>query len=203
MPTITQKTYEPTEQTKRIIELAQEALDGANHAKQRINASVEAACRCGALLNAEQKKVSKELGRGYWLSYFEIHFAKIVPYGTARRWMGLAITNKVRAEVSMQSSASDSKSSQEMAKFPTEPTENIIRRGMLALDMFPKKTHGAIEGDRPTPQFNSHLAIINRFKLWLADFTKANHSRAMTGEQKAQLRKDFRELIEFCEELTA
>ncbi len=203
MATITQKTYEPTEQTKRIIELAQEAHDGALQAKRQIHTSVEIACKCGALLNAEQKKVSKELGRGYWLSYFEATFSKHVAYSTARRWMGLAITNKVKAEVLTENKNRDA-GAKELQNFdPHSEHENIIRRGMLALDMFPKKTHIVIEADRPTPQLHSHLAIINRFKSWRADFAKANNHKPMTGEQRTQLRQDFREVIEFCNELTA
>lgn len=203
MATIVQKTYQPTAQAKRIIELTQEIQDGTQQAKRQIHTQVENACKCGALLNAEQKIVTKEMGRGYWMSYFEATFSRHVPYSTARRWMGLAIVNKTKPEVLTESKNQDGEAKELQNFDPYSQRENTIRRGMLALDMFPKKTHAPLEADRPTPQLQSHLAIINRFKAWRADLAKANNYRQLTGEQRTQLRQDFREVIEFCNELTA
>ena len=188
------KAYEPTENTNRIIALGMELTELVGHTKENHHHCVELAVRIGSLLINERNKVTKEMGRGYWSSYYEITFGKVIPDRTARRYMQLAAASGRNAKAEL---AEDYKSD-----FRTsEQNGNMLRSGILALDMLPKKELPKIESDKPAPRINSHLALITRFKAWHVWFRRQNDHKAATPEQVAQLREDFRELIAFCKDL--
>src|SRR2546422_617125 len=90
MSSITTKSYEPTERAQQILALSQEAFDGAEEVKKRTRQSVEKATECGRLLLEEQAHIGKTMGKGYWESYFEATFSKLLPSRTAQNWMRLA-----------------------------------------------------------------------------------------------------------------
>ncbi|MBS0328237.1 MAG: hypothetical protein JSR30_00160 [Proteobacteria bacterium] len=209
----TERKFEPTEQTKRIISLMQEVSAAVDEVRRNQKHTVAVASKCGALLNAEQQKVTKEFGRGRWMNYYEIHFAKYVPYSTGRRWMTLAIANGVKStqflserlrsddeEAVSKAESPDSADEKEDCEADDTPPNNL-RRGLLALELMPKKVEQQVIGNRPTPRLTSHLAIINRFKAWLADFKRSMGHRKLTEAQREQLSQDFREVIAFCKEL--
>lgn len=190
------KKFEPTEQTKRIIQLAEEAQEGVEITRLNMRTNIEIAMKCGALLIKEQNHVTKQMGRGFWSSYFEINFSKILPLRSAQRWMGLArahgagarsLSSKTSAGVLPGSSGGD----------------DSLRSGILALGIFPVKTPAEVAGNRTTPTFTSHLAVVNRFKKWHAAMRKRRDYEPMTQTQREQLRKDFREVHEFCQEIFA
>ena len=190
------KKYEPTEQTKRIIELAQEAQGGATEARKRIKLSIDAAVKCGQLLIEERKQVIKEIGRGYWLSYYEINFAKVLPLRTAQYWMKL--------QCAIAYSRSSEPGNNGNGDLPESmPEDNITRLGMLALELFPKKTELITHGNVPAPKLTSHLAIIARLEEWILALHKRSNYEPMTTAQRDQLRADFHKVIEFCNELEA
>ncbi len=189
------KKYEPTENTARILELGSELAGLVSTTKDNQHRCVELAVKIGALLSAERKKVTKEMGRGYWTSYYEITFGKTIPQSTGYRYMKLYFLSGKNGKAEL---ADDYKSD-----FRQEEPNNVLRNGILALDMLPKKEAPKLEGDRPAPRTSSHLALITRFKAWHVWYRRQNDHKAATPEQVQQLREDFRELIAFCKDLEA
>ncbi len=188
---------EPREETKRILELAEEALGGAIEARKRIKLSIDAAKKCGRLLNQEKKFVTRELGRGYWLSYYEINFGKVLPLRTAQHWM--------RLEYAIAYSPTDElRDSSGPEKTENMSEANILRLGMLALDLFPKKTPLLIEGNAPAPKLSaSYLAHLSWLEDWISEFNEQSLVTPPTAARIAQLKADFRKVIQFCQQLGA
>ena len=77
---------------------------------------------------------------------------------------------------------------------------NVMRSGLLALRIYPQKEHEQPEGDVPLDPPASHLAIVNRFVLWLQGWKK-KHRTELTPEERARLITDFGPVIAFIDEL--
>lgn len=188
------KKYEPTENTKRILALGGELSDLVKTTKDNQHLCVDLAVKIGALLVIERNKVTKEMGRGYWGSYYDLTFGKVIPDRTGRRYMQLSAASGRNAKTELPDNYESS--------FRTElPTGNMLRSGILALDMLPKKEAPKIEGDRPAPRTTSHLALVTRFKAWHVWWRRQNDHKRATHEQVTQLKEDFRDLIAFCNDL--
>lgn len=185
----------PTERTKQIITLAQEALGGAEEVRKRTRLSIEAAKKCGKLLTEEREAITRQAKkRGQWLSYYDSHFAHIIPLRTAQHWM------KINAIA--PSHTPELKGTSETA--PTVFTNpNETRLGMLALDLFPKKKPVEVAGDAPTPRTDSHLAIVNRFVAWHTNLKQRSSLGRLSVEERNQLLADFGPIVEFVHQLEA
>lgn len=187
------KKYEPTENTKRIVELGGELSGLLASTKDNQHRCVELAVKIGSLLVSERKKVTKEMGRGYWTSYYEITFDKVIPQTTGYRYMKLFFSSGKNGKSEL---AEDYKSD-----FRQEEPNNVLRNGILALEMLPKKEAPKLEADRAAPRTSSHLALITRFKAWHVWFRRQNDHKPATPDQVKQLLEDFRELVAFCKDL--
>jgi hypothetical protein len=164
---------------QQIITLAARAMTKAAQTRESAKFSVETALECGALLLAEKAAIEERYKRqrGFWTEYFNAHFAKHVSFTTAWRWMKMA---KLAAE-------------------KKTPFENIQRIGVLSLGIMPTKVHPKVPGNRPVPRFPSHLSFINRFDSWLRAFAPAHPGNALTDAERAQLKADFRPVIDFVQ----
>lgn len=188
---LTVKKYKPSADCVRINELARSALGGAADAKRRINLAADDAMKCGELLCSEKSKVTKEMGRGFWASYFEINHGKVFTIRTAQRWMALHEVSRIE---------SDNVVSRKRSKLETSETGNRLRAEMVALEIFPKKVNAAVEGEGPQPVRNSSFLVIgNRFKAWHANWKKVNGDTQPTEAQLEILRKDVAGLLEFLQ----
>lgn len=188
------KTYEPTENTTRILSLGVELNGLIDATKSNQHRCVELATKVGALLMAEQAKVTKEMGRGYWVSYFEITFSKVISIASFYRYKKLAIICSAK-------NGNDELAEDYKSDIRQNDTPNLLRNGLFALEMLPKKEAPALAGDKPAPRPTSHLSLITKFKVWHIWWRKQNDYKPPTPEQATQLREDFREMIEFCKEL--
>lgn len=185
----------PTDRTKRIIQLAQEAYSGSQLAVRHICLSKEAAIKCGQLLCEERDMVIAACGRGKWVSYYDSHFAQSLAQSTAYHWMKLFQHWKNGTDkVSTLSGSAKVKSEAALEA-------NTTRRAMLSLKVFPKKEAVDLVDDHPTPRLDTHLAIINRFVAWRNGLRTPLDKLA--EEELAQLRTDFRPIREFIANLEA
>lgn len=182
------KKYEPTENTARILELGGELSNLLSSTKDNQHRCVDLAVKIGCLLSAERKKVTKEMGRGYWTSYYDITFGKVIPQSTGYRYMKLFISSGKNGKTEL---AEDYKSD-----FRQEEPNNVLRNGILALDMLPKKEAPKLEADKAAPRTSSHLALITRFKAWLVWHRRQNDHKPPTPTQAAQLLEDFRPIFD-------
>jgi len=184
---IVQKSYKPTPECVRINELAKSAMGGAELAKKQIYLAGEEALKCGQMLLLEKSKITKEMGRGYWQSYFEINHGKVFTLRTAQRWMSLAQTPAIENDTPR-------------ANVVSEEEPNRLRGVMVSLEIFPKKTNIPVEGEAPQPVRNSSfLVICNRFKAWHANWRKINGEARPSEAQLKNFRLDVRPLLEFLE----
>lgn len=193
---IQQKKFEPTERAAQIISLAQEAFAGAAEVKKRTKLSVEAAKHCGQLMLDEQADVTKRLGKGTWESYFEITFSKAIPRSTAQSWMKLS---RETCPIGQTKSANQPLISPK----PPETDDNEIRKGMLALDLFPTKKHEPTAEAGPTiltPKLSTHLGLINRLVAWHAELMLSNDG-FLTQERRSELIKDFAPVLAFLNDM--
>ena len=203
MPII-QKTYEPTERAQQIIALAKEAFEGAEEVRKRTRLSVDSATLCGQLLIQEQADVTKRLGKGTWESYYEITFAKTVPRRTAFHWMRLAKSSRIEAPPPPKQDQPKPVSAIAPAT-TTEIDPNSLRKGMLALHLFPAKKHepSPLSGQAiAAPKLSTHLSLINRFSAWHSWFMAQNNG-TLTQQQRQQLRLDFAPMRTMLDQLTA
>ena len=72
---------------------------------------------------------------------------------------------------------------------------NLVREGILALQLVPPKRWLKIDGDvqfRPKP---THLAILRRYREWKNAFTK-QHGRGPTAEETGIVLRDLRPMLE-------
>lgn len=184
---------EPREQTQRIIALAIEAQSGAEDVKKRVKLCIDAVRRCGKLLEEEKQFVTREMGRGKWIDYFEANFSKVLPLRTAQDWM------KKYGESAIAYSKThtlEDTSAPENPEFGMD--SNTMRNGMLALGLFPKKVMMVSEGKIAAPRLDaSHLAHIS----WLEDWIDELRENTITPERVAQLRGDFRKIAAFCRDI--
>ncbi len=183
---LTVKTYRPSAECVRINELARSALNGASAAKKQIYVAGAEARRCGVLLLAEKSKITKEMGRGYWASYFEINHGKIFNIRTAQRWM--AMINEI-SEIGNDTSA------QSVVLEPKKANE--LRGTMVALEIFPKKTSEKIKDDKQASRNSSFIVIGNRFKAWHANWKKVNGDIPPNEEQLKTFREDVGAMLNF------
>lgn len=190
MTKIQRRKIEQRPEVLRILALATEALEGATEVRKRVRRSLEAAEKCGQMLNREKRHVTREFGHGAWLSYFEINFSKTFNIRTAQGWMKLknAIAHSTKAELSDIT-----------APEKTEIEDaNSLRLGMLALGLFPKKTALTIAGNRPVPRLNeSYLAHLS----WLEDWIDETTAQPLTPELVAQFKVDWLKVSKFCSSL--
>lgn len=195
MSDIIQKKYEPTERAAQILSLAQEAFAGAAEVKKRTKLSVEAAKQCGQLMLDEQADVTKRLGKGTWESYFEITFSKSIPRSTAQSWMKLS---RETCPIGQTKSAN-----QPLVSSTPIADDNEIRKGMLALDLFPSKKHEPTPEAGPsiaTPKLSTHLGLINRLIAWHSELMASNDG-FLTQEHRSQLIKDFTPVLSMINDM--
>jgi hypothetical protein len=188
------KKYEPTSNTQKIIALGTELAAGITDTRSRMKLSIEQATELGRLLNREMSIITKELGRGYWTSYYEIQFNAVIPWSSGRRYMRMA-----KGLVLSEHSASGDNKALYESEIRQDST-NAERIGIFALDFVPKKT-AVVSGDKPAKKIRSHLSFIAGFRQWFEWFKKTNDYKTAPKGQIEQLRTDFKEVIEFCKTL--
>lgn len=127
----------------------------------------------------------ERLARKNWSKEFGIHFdskyAEALPRELADRFIRLA---KRHAQTGQKD--------QEAFTFYDDP--NLLRSGLLALNIFPAKQHEPIEGDAKPPRLAIYLALINRLIAWARE-TK------LTTESATALLIDFAPVIAFVDRL--
>lgn len=153
----------------RIIQLARAASEGAETVRRQQKKCVSEAVECGQLL-LQEKHFNASKGR--WQEYFAIHFGAHLPERTARLWMALA---------------------KKHAENPALPEANLMRNGILALDLMPTKEHAQIPNNPTVMLRNNHMAGVMRVEQWFKHFEAHELSKASPAYLK-RLGKDFAKL---------
>ena len=178
----------------------------SKNAKQYAGDAVKHAHECGKMLLAEKiwllevrdkarekLKLLKENGQpatpaetfwkdADWTTWFDAQYAKEIPVEIADRYTRLA------------------KAHEHQTTFGFDDSPNVMRSGLLALAIYPAKIHEQVEGDVPLQKLATHLALVNRFVLWMATWKK-KHKNPLTLDERARLITDFAPVIAFVDEL--
>jgi hypothetical protein len=162
----------------RIIELAKSAAANATATRNQAQLSIEQAIECGKLLIIEKHSLKDQGIKGKWREYFDLVFGKHLPIRTATHWMKLAHDSK------------------------NMPIENVTRKGMLSLELFPSKIQSSVKSAM-LPKFTNHIALINRFVVWRRQFGERIIANTLTQSELNQLRLDFAPVTLFVEQLKA
>ncbi len=211
---IQRESVELEPRTKQILELANAVQATADEVKRQIHRSVSDMKRCGQLLIEEKEYVHKEFGPKAWESYFEATFSKTFSRTRAFEWMKLARVKSVESTNGSPTSPqvglmNDQSERPQKQVYPiTEETPNDIRKGMLALDLFPPKKHvvtpeAGQDAPTPTPPPYSHvplIAIVSKFCAWQSAYTN-HHGSTLTQEQRSLLLMDLKPVISFIDQL--
>lgn len=180
-----------------ILELHEKAQTAAQEAKASTAAAVQAAHRCGQLLLAEKEWFNRTLGRKHlgldgeitggqrWIAYVAT-FAPALAEDVGARYVKLATRHMTQGEFEFDLQGG---------------SNNVIRAGMLALDLFPAKAHQPIEEDRKMPSVGSHLAAVNKLARWWRDFRTKTEPTPIPDKVRTQLLADFAPLIAMLDEL--
>lgn len=170
-----------------IIDLARKADVQAKAAKFYMGEAVNAALHCGQLLLKERSWFDRTLGRKHkgpdgktvpaqpWAAYYEANYLRALPPAEADRYLRLARREEVQGELDLTAPGG----------------ANALRAGMLALALFPQKTHEPIVGDGKVPTVGAHLTAANRIAKWWKDLTRRQPSKDMTDAAIAQLLADL------------
>lgn len=162
----------------RIIALATSAQYGAKDVRDRQRRCIEEAIECGRLL-LDEKHLNASKGK--WADYFQIHFGSVISDRTGRLWMALA---------------------RKHADNPALPEPNLMRNGILALDLMPEKVHPTQPKELTIVIRNNHMAPIMRVEAWIRQFD--GQSRSMkSAAYLRQLCKDFSKVSAFINRLQA
>lgn len=166
---------------EKIKELATQALANANYTKERARLSISQAMECGKLLIEEKMSLKKEGIRGKWMDFFNAHYGKILPISTAKGWMTLA------------------------TKSENMPIENVTRKGMLALELFPAKVHIETTDVKKAKSaiFTSPAALVNKFCAWRKRFGERVPAGSLSHDELESLKLQFKPIIEFIDQLTS
>lgn len=191
---------------QKILTAAERAEKHAANVKKESSKAIGAAYECGRLLRAEkewleikrdeareQVKLLRENGQTLdatltfwrdadWQTYFDANYSKAITRERAARFARLA------AEHDHQTT------------FAFDDSPNVIRSGLLALDLFPKKHHDAIPGDVPLEKAAGHLVVINRFALWLHGYRR-KHGAKLSVNERGRLLADFSIVAQFIDRL--
>ena len=146
-----------------------DALDNARDA-------IVAAVRAGKLLAEEKDAFIAAEGRGKWIFHCDAVFGKLMTPKQAVAWMALAT----------KSDSGDG------------PVTNILRQGLLALDIMPTKERTASAGANSRLAITaSHFIAIHRFVVWFRGFAKTTTPSDLSPAERDQLRSDFAPIIKF------
>jgi hypothetical protein len=209
---IQRENFELEPRTKQILELANGLIASAEEVKRQIHRSVAQMKECGRLLTEEKEYVLKEHGPKSWESYFEIVFSKTFSRTRAFEWMKMA---RVKSQLPTSDSPTQPQvglpnERPQIQVYPLEETPNDIRKGMLALDLFPPKKHVPTSEagiDAPTPANPPYsnvtlIAIVSRFCAWHSSFMN-QYAGTVTQEQASLLLKDLKPVTTFIDQLRA
>lgn len=197
------KIYQADDDDIRNRELIVKTLEGAIEIRRRAKLTTDDMRLCGQRLSQKRNQKTKELGRGHWLLYFDSVYGDIIPIRTAQRWMKIYNDEYAMAHstTNEQIEGSEDDNPQSMSE------ENRLRLGLLALDIFPKKTELITYGNVPAPKLTSYITVMARLDEWIIAFHKRSDHNPMPADQHDQLLRDFQSLrhkvIEFCNELEA
>lgn len=211
---IQRESVELQPRTKQILDLAHGLIAGAEEVRARIRRSVTDMKECGRLLTEEKAAVHKEFGPKAWEGYFDATFSKTFSRTRAFEWMKMARVKSVESTngspvVALTGLVNAQAERPQIQVFPTtEDSPNDIRKGMLALDLFPPKQHvptSEAGHDAPTPAPPPYsnvplIAIVSRFCAWHSAFI-TQYGPTPTQEQALQLLKDLKPVISFIDSL--
>ncbi len=178
-----------------IVSLAGLAIGTRDAGKSELTVAISAAHRCGALILKEKKwfeshPISKkhrnalgEIVQGEkWSTWFDSKIKPSLPPEAAKAFTRLAKRHE----------------GQRSFTFDRDP--NVIRSGVLALGIFPRKKHAKVEGDLSFPKVAKHHEIVNRlvaFERELASKTGGS----LNDNQRGRLLADFAPIASFLDRL--
>ena len=189
-----------------ILDFARQANTGANLVKQATVDAVKAAHKCGQLLilekawidetrakAKEQVKLAKNNEQAPdpqmtfwqdldWPTYYDANFAKEITREQADRFVHLAKTHEGQGTF-------------EFLKAP-----NVMRSGLLALQVFPPKQHEPVPNDVRLPPLASHFQVVHRFAIWL-DGWRRKHGPTLSANERGRLLADFAPVAQFIDAL--
>lgn len=159
--------------------------------------AVKAALACGQLLLAEKDWFDRTLGRKHkdgdgslvpaqpWASYSDATYGKSIPPAEVTRYMKLARRHEGQGEF----------------QFGDPRGANVIRSGILALELFPAKVHEPIPEDARMPSVASHLAAVNKLASWWRQMSAKYRAHKLPDAIRDQLVRDLAPIIEMVDVL--